>query len=102
MRRNSKISREANIGFEVNGLDFDYVEDELGLTVYGGGGKGGSSRPAPVQAPATPVQQAGIELIGAEEDDADEWDDEGRKKTRTGKNSLKIPLSVASDTGLKV
>jgi hypothetical protein len=66
------------------------------------GGKGGSApAPAPVVAPTAPVEEASVKLD----------EDEDLKKKRTGKGSLKIPLSTskttglsntASDTGLKV
>lgn len=58
------------------------------------GGKGGSAPVAqqPYVNPTPPVEEASVDL---EEDDMD-------KKKRTSKASLKIPLTTASDTGLKV
>ena len=50
----------------------------------------GASTPPPMIAPAPPVEEASVEL-----------DATGKKKARTGKSTLKMPLR-AKDTGLKL
>ena len=56
------------------------------------GGKGMMPAPQPIVAPTAPVEEASVEI---EEDDA-------KKKLKTGKSSLKMPIKTTTDTGLKV
>lgn len=60
---------------------------------YNGGGKGGVTAAAPIVNPTPPVEEASIEI-----DDDEIMDD----KLKTSKDSLKIPLANAKDTGLKL
>ena len=62
-------------------------------TVYRGGGKGASApAPQPLIAPTAPVEEAGVEI----DDDVD------KKKIKSTKQSLKVPLTAAPNTGLNV
>lgn len=57
-----------------------------------GGGKGSAPAPVPMVAPTAPVEEASVEI-----DDAD-----AKKKLKTSKQALKVPLAETVDTGLKV
>ena len=79
---------------ELNLDTMEYVDNSV-VCCYGGG----SMKPKapdvklPDQiTPSAPVEEAGLEM-----DDEDKL-----KKTNTGKGQLKIPLSTASNVGLKV
>lgn len=54
--------------------------------------KGGTTETQPIIAPTTPVEEASVKLS----------EDDEKKKLSGGKSTLKIPLSTASDVGLKV
>lgn len=45
----------------------------------------------PMIAPTPPIEEASVEI-----------DDKTKKKVRTGKSSLKMPLSTSANTGLKL
>ena len=61
-------------------------------TVYrGGGGKGAAPAAQPLIAPSAPVEEAGVEI----DDESD------KKKIKSTKQSLKVPLT-APKTGLNV
>lgn len=62
------------------------------MTYNGGGGKGAQPQALPQVAPTAPVEEASVEI----DEDAD------KKKLKTTKESLKIPLAETVDTGLKV
>lgn len=55
-------------------------------------GKGAAPAPLPQVAPTAPVEEASVEI----DKDAD------KKKLKTTKESLKIPMAETVDTGLKV
>jgi len=61
-------------------------------TVYRGGGKGSAPAPQPLIAPTAPVEEAGVEI----DDESD------KKKIKSTKQSLKVPLTAAPNTGLNV
>lgn len=48
--------------------------------------------PQPMVAPSAPVEEASVEI---EENDK-------KKKLKTGKSSLKMPITMAKNTGLKL
>jgi len=73
-----------------------YEEDGLrGLEfAFKGGGKGAAPAPvAPIVNPVAPVEESSVE-IGE--------DTEKKKKLKTGKSELKLPLANTADTGLKI
>jgi len=57
------------------------------------GGKAKEPEKQPLIAPTAPVEEASVE-IGDDEDK--------KKKTKTGKSALKLPLADTASTGLKV
>lgn len=65
-------------------------------TVYCFGGGAKPQPPAPIITPAPPTDEASVELV------SDEKDEEKRKKGKTSKGELKIPLAVSKDTGLNI
>lgn len=58
----------------------------------GGGGKGAAPQALPQVAPTAPVEEASVEI----DDGAD------KKKLKTTKESLKIPMTETVNAGLKV
>ena len=54
-------------------------------------GKGKGPAQTPMVAPAPPVEEASVEI-----------EDSKKKKARTGKSTLKMPLRSSKDTGLKL
>lgn len=76
--------------------EFFKLVDMEGRCESEAGGGGGKSAPAappppPVIAPTAPVEEASVEV-----------DEDQKKKTKTGKSSLKVPLTTSSETGLKL
>ncbi len=66
-------------------------ENVHALTTFNGGGsKGSVPKPPPMIAPAPPVEEASVEL-----------ESQKKKRARTGKSTLKMPLKP-SNTGLKL
>ena len=84
------------------GVEFDYetgilIDNNIGCDCHGGGGgKGAAPAPAPVIAPTAPVQEASVEI------GEDEFDEDAKKKLKTDKGQLKLPLTPTENTGLKV
>ena len=58
-----------------------------------GGGKSAPPPQAPVVAPVAPIEESSVEI----DDDMD-----NKKKIKSGKSELKLPLANTANTGLKV
>jgi len=67
-------------------------QDVYYALLHGGGGKGAAPEPAPMVAPTAPVEEASVEI----DDDVD------KNKVKSTKQSLKVPLTAAPDTGLSI
>lgn len=67
-------------------------QDVYYALLHGGGGKGAAPEPVPMVAPTAPVEEASVEI----DDDVD------KKKVKSTKQSLKVPLTAAPDTGLSI
>ena len=65
---------------------------EVPMTYSKGGKGGGSQAAARIIAAAPPVEEAGVEVD----------DDGARKRLKTSKKSLKMPLAETVNAGLKV
>lgn len=61
------------------------------MTTFNKGGKGSTPKPPPMIAPTAPVEEASVEIENNDK----------KKKARTGKSSLKMPLKQVN-TGLKL
>jgi len=76
-------------------MKFNTPYEEDGLRSLEFAFKGGKSAPppqAPLVSPVAPVEESSVEI----------GEDTEKKKLKTGKSELKLPLANTADTGLKI